>query len=450
MRLTVLNSRKKYLFFLGGTVTALNITLILVLNFQSVFTYFYTILVFTILNYLISEKEFLLKNFLVLQLYVLLAILLYQVQLLIMPDWNGFSGMYGGVGTDDSRFYAGVADNFESIPSIARRYIGMDHNYVRFLHVLYPFEINHPLTIILPNLLGICFIPYFTYKVSYSLTSNYKTSRIAFIMVLVCPVILSNGLILMRDGWTAFLLIAGIYYLLEKKIFPYIIILLILSYIRLGSSLLLAITPLFFLKHLFFSGTILQQVLKISAAVILLIGFFGFGLPMLIEYMLSKGVSGFARQEFVESFIRSDDRDSVIYAIYTMPVYLKLPLGFLFFLFAPFLTFQFYTDGVFNVRHILFTTIMPILSLVYFRYFFAGVIYLFKKNESSVKRLLYIFCFLILIISQLSIQPRHKTSVMPLFYILVAYGINFNDKLSRQLSLSFVVVFGLIQIYMLM
>lgn len=127
------------MFFLGGTVTALNITLILVLNFQSVFTYFYTILVFTILNYLISEKEFLLKNFLVLQLYVLLAILLYQVQLLIMPYWNGFSGMYGGVGTDDSRFYAGVADNFESIPSIARRYIGMDHNYVRFLHVLYPF-----------------------------------------------------------------------------------------------------------------------------------------------------------------------------------------------------------------------------------------------------------------------------------------------------------------------
>jgi hypothetical protein len=201
---------------------------------------------------------------------------------------------------------------------------------------------------------------------------------------------------------------------------------------------------------LFFSGTVIQQILKITAAVILVFAIFGLGLPFLLEYMIEKGVSGFARQEFVESLIKSSDSDSVIYAIYTMPPYLKIPLGFIFFLFAPFLSFQLYTDEVFNLRHILVTTIMPIISLVYFRYFMSGVLYSFRKNESQIKRFFYIFCILILIISQLSIQPRHKTSVMPLFYILVAYGITYNDKFSRQLSLAFVLIFGLVQLYTLL
>ncbi|MDF1576532.1 MAG: EpsG family protein [Bacteroidales bacterium] len=365
-----------------------------------------------------------------------------------MPDWKGFSGMYK-VGTDDSSFYAGVADDISSIPTIARGYIGMDYKYVNFLKLLYPFKINHPLTIIVPNLIGIGFIPYLTYKTSYSLTGDHKTSKIAFILVMICPVILSNGLILMRDGWTAFLIIAGIYYLLEKRILQYIIALLLLSYLRLGSGILLAIAPLFYLKQFFFSGSLLQQVLKILAAVVVVTAFFSFGLPLLLEFMESKGVSGFARQEFVETFIKRTDSDSVIYAIYTKPAYLQVPLGFLFFLFAPFLTFQFYTEGVFNIRNIMFTTIMPILSLVYFRYFFSGVLYSLKKKEPSLKRFIFVLFFMILIISQLSIQPRHKTSIMPLFYILVAFGVNYNDKLSRQLSLSFAILLGLIQVYTL-
>ncbi|MEN8251857.1 MAG: hypothetical protein ABFS32_23250, partial [Bacteroidota bacterium] len=268
MRLTLLNSRKYYLLFLAGAFSILNIFLILLSNYQSLFSYAYTIFLFTILQHLIVEKEFFIRNYLVLQLYVLLALLLYQAQLVIMPDWNGFSGMYGTVGTDDSRYYAGVADDISSIPTIARGYIGMDHSFVKFLNVLYPFKITHPLTILIPNLLGIGLVPYFTYRTSYSLTSDHKTSKTAYILVMICPVILSNGLILMRDGWTAILIIAGIYYLLEKRIFQYIIAFLLLSYLRLGSSILLAIAPLFYLKRFFFSGSLFLQFLKISAAII--------------------------------------------------------------------------------------------------------------------------------------------------------------------------------------
>jgi hypothetical protein len=224
----------------------------------------------------------------------------------------------------------------------------------------------------------------------------------------------------------------------------------LLSYLRLGTSILLAFAPIFYLNRFFFSGSSIAQVLKISAAVIAVIVFFSLGLPLLSDYLELKGVTGFARQNFVETFIKSSDSGSVIYAIYTMPTYLQVPLGFLFFLFTPFLTFQFYTEGVVNIRNILFTTIMPIISLVYFKHFFSGILYSIKKYDPSITKFIFVFFFMILIISQLSIQPRHKTSIMPLFYILVAYGVTFNDKISRQLSLSFVILFGLVQLISLM
>ena len=450
MKFTFNKSRKKFRLLLVFCLSLINVFIIFFINPSTIFSFVYTVVIFVILNQLLSGNTYLLKNYFVLQLYIFLALLLYIAQLFIMPDWNGFSGMYGGIGTDDSRFYARISDNFTSIPNVAQGYTEIDHPFARFLQILYPFHINHPLTIIIPNLLGICFIPYFTQITSQILTEDTKVSKTAFLLVMFCPVILSNSLILMRDGWSAFLLIAGIFFLIRKKIFHYIIVLIILSFIRLGSGLLLAIVPIFYFNSIILSGTILQKTLKITAIVFLAFLFLGIGLPLILDYLVGKGISGLDRQVFVETFIRNADSSSMIYLIYTLPFYLKLPVGFAFFFLLPFLTFQFYTEGILNIRNIMFSTIMPILSLFYFKFFISGFIYIFKNRDNQIKRIFFIYSFLLLLISQVSIQPRHKTTIMPLFYILVSYGIYNNTKLSRQLGVAFAVCLGMIELYTLL
>jgi len=419
-----------------------NLVSIIFINIDSLFSFSYTILLFFILSYFIIDNNFLIDNFLVFQLFLFLCLLLFIVQFSLMPEWFGFTGMYGGVGTDDSRFYASISDNIETIPWMARGYSNMDHPFSHFLRFLYPFKIENPLDIIVPNLLGIAFIPYFTFKVSRQLNLNFKTSYLAFWLVAFCPIILSNGLILMRDGWTAFLLICGIFYFIEKELSKYIIVLLMLLYLRLGTGLLLAMLPIFNLKTLFSSSNSIKNFLILSS---ILIGIF-FGLPIIVDYLLSKGVSGFERQDFVESYIQNADSQSIIFKIYTLPIYLKLPIGLLFFLLLPFLRLEFYTDGILNIRSIMFTFIMPIVSVVYFKNFVSGVLFAFRNKDYRIIKLIYIFIGLLFVISQMSIQPRHKTSVMPIFYILVAYGIYNNDKRSNFLGFTFAILLGVIEI----
>jgi hypothetical protein len=426
----------------------INIIIISLIDFEILKSFFYTIVIFYLITYIFLSKEFF-KNFLVLQLYVFLAILIFLIQKYAIPDWYGFSGDYGGVGTDDSRFYGGVTTNIASIPYGARSYLGMEHNFVTFLKFIYPFQINHPLSIIIPNLLGICFIPHFTYKASFSLTKDTRVSEMAFKLVLICPFILSNGLILMRDGWSAFFFILGLYHFLEGNFIKYIIALFFLVSIRLGSGLLLLIVPFFYLYNFLLSGDIKKVFIKVFLFILFLSILISFGLPFLIEYSVSRGISGFVRQEFVENFIAKADDSSIVYAIYNMPFYLKLPFGFIFFLFLPYLQIEFYTQGFLNIRNIMFTILMPILNIFYFKYFLSGLYHAISNNKKNIKKVIFIFFFLILIISQLSIQPRHKTVLMPFFYILVAYGFVNNTKISKLIGSLMLLSLILIQLLIL-
>ncbi|MWB94488.1 hypothetical protein GON26_08940 [Flavobacterium sp. GA093] len=428
----------------------INIVIISLIDLGTLISFTYTIAVFYLFVFFFKSEEFLLKNFFVIQLYILLAIILFQIQKFVMSDWYGFSGDYGGIGTDDSRFYGGVTTNVSSIPYGARSYQGMEHSFVTFLKYLYPFQVNHPLSIIIPNLLGICFIPHFTYKAALALTKDIKVSEIAFKLVLVCPFILSNGLILMRDGWTAFFMILGLYHFFAGNIIKYIITLFCLMTVRVGSGVLLLVVPFFYMSKIIFSGNVNKVFLRIVLGTAFCFVFIIVGLPFLLDYLVSKGISGFAREEFVENFIAKADDSSIIYSIYNMPMYLKLPIGFVFFLFLPFTKIEFFTQGVFNARSVMFTTIMPILQIFYFKYFFSGIFYAFRKNEPHIKKVVYIYGVLIIIISQLSIQPRHKTGIMPFFYILVAYGIVNNNKLSNQFGSLIMAALILMQMFILL
>lgn len=423
---------KNRTLFLSFVLTLLNVFIIVITEIEVLFSLGYTIFIFLVISLVLKIKKDIILNYCVLSFYILLGVLLYWLQYYLMPESYGFTGEYNGIGTDDSRFYAAVAYNSEFIPVYAARFAEMNHNFVSFLKLLYPFRIAHPLSIVIPNILGISFIPFFTKQAAEYLTDNKKVGNMAFILSLLCPLILSNGLILMRDGWTASLVIVGFYFLLKKQFIPYLIALLLLLVIRMGSGLILAFMPLFFFNHLIFSGSKVQKTIKVTF-LFLIFGFtLLYGLPLINDYLSLKGINGLEREGFVETIIKKIDSSSVIYRIYSLPVYLKFPLGFVFFLLLPFFSPNFFVGDIFNIRGVLFTTIMPILAIFYFKYFVSGFLYAFKKNNKIFKKVYYIFFFSILLVSQASIQPRHKVTIMPIFYILVSYGIFNNNSITNK------------------
>lgn len=253
----------------------------------------------------------------------------------------------------------------------------------------------------------------------------------------------------MRDGWVAFLTLVGVYYLIKRNFRAFIVVLCFLLFIRTGSGILLLSASLFYFGKSFLKGATIHKIPKLISVVFILVITIYLSLPYLLEYLTSKGFDGVDRQDFVDSIIKEADADSIIFKIYSLPFYLKVPIGFVFFFFLPFFRGEFYTLGILNIRSIMTTIIMPILSLFYFKYLFSGIFYFFKKNKNKIKYFFFVYCFCLLLISQMSIQPRHKTSIMPFFYIFVAYGLVYNTRYSKKISgiLFFVLLF--LQLYML-
>ena len=428
-----------------------NVFLIIQHNPSSILSYLYSTILFCVFHFVAENRNRILENATILQLYFLLVIILYFLQLYIMPDWHGFSGMYGGVGTDDSRFYAPIADNIQSIPHRAIGYRRYVYNYSKFLEILYPFYINHPLDILLPNVVGIALIPHFVGKLYLLLFKDKKGSIFAFRLSIFCPIIAANGFILIRDGWTAFLFIAGMCSFIEKRYIWFFFYLLLLSYLRMASGFMLIVPVALFGWEYF---TVKNKGQQLARALLVLV-FFGFifaKLPDIRSYFVTEGIDDVYRHSYVDSFVQKIDSSSTIAKISNLEWYLRMPIGFLFFLFMPYLKLQTHTQGLLNIRTILSTTVAPTLFFVYYYYIVNGFVccFLRKVRVSIDAQKIFLTIFIVVfLVSQLSIQPRHKTVVMPLYYLMTAYGMRCGNNTSRLFSFLFVLLLFLVSVYQL-
>lgn len=361
-----------------------------------------------------------------------------------MPDSYGFSGPYNGIGTDDSRFYSALAESNKYVPSYARRFNGMEHSFVSFLNVLVPYGVYHPLQIIIPNILGIVFLPRLSVLISRELQINRGSQRKIFFFVTICPFILSQGLVLMRDGWVTTFFLLVIYGVLSGRFRLVILGFFMLIYLRLASAILcFFVLVLFSYKFKEKFGLIKNSHVRHIIGIILtlliaiLFGFLG------MEYLANKGVDGFGRQEFVDNILFKMDSNSTIYRIYSSPGYIKYPLGFMFFLLTPFLRFEMFYDGILNVRGILFTVLFPLVNL-YILHGFVRTVLGICRMEKDRFRLLLSLVVIVFLLSVFSLQVRHKFIVIPLFYIISVIGVDYKNRFVASI---FVVSFTALQIY---
>jgi hypothetical protein len=160
---------------------------------------------------------------------------------------------------------------------------------------------------------------------------------------------------------------------------------------------------------------------------------FGIGAIFVVDdiliYAYQKGLSFAGRELFVEDYL-SKFSDSIIYKIFSLPLYYRIPVGGTFFFFLPYFNFNYITEGVFNLRKFITEFIMPLLFIIYFGWLFRGVTLAFIKKNYTILKFFFILIFLVVLISQFSIQVRHKTMIMPLFYILIAFGFYSTNRTS--------------------
>ena len=151
----------------------------------------------------------------------------------------------------------------------------------------------------------------------------------------------------------------------------------------------------------------------------------------------SQGIQLF-RQGYVEGMLtRSSIKDtgtSTFFLISNLPIFLRLPLAFVFFLGSPFLSLSsLQVDGVWVPRHFM-ANAYAIMFMIYVAWFCRGILRAFRERHLMMTILILVICVDLMIVSQASMQLRHKLAIMPLFYLAVGYGASTWHRGDRSLA----------------
>jgi hypothetical protein len=322
-----------------------------------------------------------------------------------------------GIGTDDTQYFAQITQEYISYPKIR----DIQHNFSTFLMIFYPFPVRHPLNILIPNLLGITFLPYFTYKLACSLLNKDKVSSLAKKLILFCPFTMANGLILMRDIWIVTFVVSSLYFFSQKKYYIVLLLAFLISFIRFGSMIFLTVGLLILYKKKIntFLSSGLSNIFYISSILVIIAMFFII-LPFLVAISGGKLEESIFRESFL-TVLSNMDEDAFIVKLMQLPVIMRIPLLAVFFFFAPFLNFKIYTIGVFNIRTIMYGILTPVFLFFCWYNVVKSLLYSLY-NKSNIQFVSLVVILFSVCLGIFSLQVRHKTILMPFIYILTAYG----------------------------
>jgi hypothetical protein len=359
--------------------------------------------------------------------YAFLTLVVYKVQFAEAPMYLGFSG--GKLfGTDDTHFFSLLAERVPYDIPLRPYYAEYDHPYTTFLDFISLYDVYHLMDIIWANLIPLVLLPVLTRALAFSLTGNENVARGAFLLMVICPFTLANSLILIRDGWTAMLFVGAIYFFYELKVGRMAVLTSLLFYLRVASGIqlvmVLGIVSLVFYfraERTWVRRSILGGLVLTGTAVAY--GSF-YLLTIVTPIQTFTGVFDLLFREEFLGFFRKHTPDAFILQLYELPTYIRLPASFSFFLVMPILPVgELFWEDVFVIRG----AMLCIYSLVFvfvFRYLVAGMYESLLSGRGRWPVILSVVSFLVLILalSQISMQLRHKVMVMPLQYIIAAYG----------------------------
>ena len=380
--------------------------------------------------------------------YTVIMLAIFLAQLYVLPDWDGLSGPEGGIGTDDCFFYSQATDDLVFSRNGAARAVWSNmHHYSLFLRgvasFIRIFYTPHLLDLLILNTFALAFIPILCslcIRTCFPIPTrqNRAMETTAFWLAMIYPNFWANGLILIRDGWTATLFILAIYLLLKLKLHRYILVLAVLSFFRMASaiSLVACSIPIAW-------PTIKQKTKKYAPVIMGAMGVIALGtvaVAVLSGYVQSKNIS-FMRGDYVQGFMAkaADQKSgtSILYTISNLPFYMRIPLSFIFFMCAPFVNLHVVKEGIFVPRYAI-ASITGILNIILIKYWTQSFVTAYKKwrygHYDIIIHIHLAYITGIFLVSTMSLQMRHKTMLIPLLCIVAAHGSNVSDINAKRIG----------------
>jgi hypothetical protein len=358
-------------------------------------------------------------------IYTIIAIIIYWFQYYQFPQNGGSTGegIYGG--TDDLFFFQEATRH--GISYRGDRSMAMQH-YSIFLqffnNVVKVYKVPKVIDLLFVNIFAFTFIPVFTKKVAEFLKFDPPSIKLAFYFSAICPIMIINGLVLVRDGWTAMLLIASIYFVLERRFFLMVLSVFLSFYFRVSSG---ALTLAFVTVILIFSvknDIPTYKYRKKTFYLIWIIAGILISIPSITLFLkLNKIDNVFFREGILNFISSSSESKSAANFIYHLPAPLRIIIAPVFYFGSPFLSMNGFTYNNAIIIRSVIAQIFPFLFIIYFTLFIQFIGLLIKMHKRKIISLLFfLFIAAIVLLSLLSTQPRHKTMLMPVFYLLIAYG----------------------------
>lgn len=399
-------------------------------SYISAFTYLFILLIYN--KFILKESARKVTYTYAKMLFI--CLLLYLIQYLTFPRTIGLTigHLIDSAGTDDVFFYGQAAIDFPSnypfrgLPggdfSSLDGYAKVLRLFAIMFHVFYP---NCPIDLLGFNVAVMSLLPFYTVKILKHYTIKKSTENFLDILICLCPFLVSNGLVLVRDGIITVLFCIFFLNYIENKWMKMIIALVGIALLRLGTFFIIFIVlglNVFYrsLRHLR-KKQIINIILFILFGVILLVCFKNYFIDYYISKMGGKSVS---RQFLIESALGSATKMGInkteYYSVLSMSPILKIPLSTIVFFVAPMFDINMVVlERHFIIRNFLFNVVYPIVFSFSLPFFVCGIVMLIRKKD---KILLMVYFSTLILLAVISIQIRHKTLIMPLYYIICMVG----------------------------
>lgn len=446
-----MNNLKNKCFFV--ILMLLNLIFLIKINMSLILTFLVYLLIFIIINLLLFKKLYI-RYINIFYLFMFFTILIYFSQLNNLPNFFGFTGI-----TDDSYFYSRAIDYYTTYKDLPKDFPvrgGDEFNiYIqnvgfvfysyflsRFAYIVELWKKIEPLDMIFVNTLVLSFLPIFTERLAYIVFKNRKIAKTSFLLVAFSPALMSDGLVLVRDGMAATFFIGMLYYYFKNNIFLLLFMFSFLFLIRAESGMqaIFVLLIIYFLKKS-----------KTKKIILIILGIFLFIVILYLykDKILSlTGGSLFYRKNYVDIFLANNGngKEGSIYKIQQLNIFLRIPLSMLAFYLSPALSLKrIFIDNIFMIRWFFHELIYPLINIFCIGYF-TKMLFSIKKDK-NLKFIFFSFLFLLYFVSQFSFQGRHKTLYMPLYYILCSYGIHTKNNISKNRNLKKVAVFLTVILY---
>lgn len=406
--------------------------------------YFITLFyVFLINTTILRNKD--LKIIYYFHIYLSFAILIFLWQKIELPQDLGLTGQISG-GLDDVIFYS----RLKNLVYPYYCYWAEDsYSFTSFLSFIYPLPIYSPLNIIIVNLLGICFIPNLTYKLTEILFQDKIVSKKAEILSLACPFLIFYGCILLRDIWVTSLVMMSLLYFLRRQYFLFLFPFCLLGYIRLGSVVFI-IAPIIIFFIIKFQNQFKNKKTGVIISIIIIMSVVVVSFVILKSYLQEltggKLEDGLLRTSFINKLISMDDNNQIA-KLFLLPIPINIIALTIFFLFAPFLSFNVISGGMFLPFPFFLRVLTPVYNIILMPLIYRAITSKRKwLNKDNFTWLIFTILIFSLLLGTISLQIRHKTVLYPFIAILAAFGItNLNTKY-KKLSIFILFIFSIFEI----